>query len=122
MASVNIYDPHPPFNPPTSYRDKFDASQMPGPLFRDSDLSQQAALECVDFQSKVMRPHELDIRDPEYPERGRSADGKELQAAYYAMINLIDDQVGRIVSVLEDDGIRENTVIIFRFFGCRQAS
>ena len=113
MASVNIYDPHPPFNPPTSYRDKFDVSQMPGPLFRDSDLSQQAALECVDFQSKVMRPHELDIRDPKYPERGRSADGKELQAAYYAMINLIDDQVGRIVSVLEDDGIRENTVIIF---------
>ncbi len=113
MASVNIYDPHPPFNPPSCYRDRFDPQKMPGPLFRDSDLNQQAALESVDFQSKVRNPHELDIRDPQYPGRGRSADGKELQAAYYAMIKLIDDQVGNIIAALESDGIRDNTVIIF---------
>ena len=58
MASVNIYDPHPPFNPPSRYRKKFDPQKMPGPLFRDSDLSQQTALERIDFQSKVRRPHE----------------------------------------------------------------
>jgi arylsulfatase A-like enzyme len=113
MASVNIYDPHPPFNPPSCYRDRFDPQKMPGPLFRDSDLNQQAALESVDFQSKVRNPHELDIRDPQYPGRGRSADGKELQAAYYAMIKLIDDQVGNIIAALESDGIRDDTVIIF---------
>ncbi len=113
MASVNIYDPHPPFNPPSCYRDKFDPEKMPGPLFRDSDLKQQTALEKIDFQSKVRFPNQLDIRDPKYPERGRSAEGKQLQAAYYAMIKLIDDQVGNIIEALENDGVRDNTVIIF---------
>ena len=30
LASVNIYDPHPPFNPPKAYRDQFDPKEMPG--------------------------------------------------------------------------------------------
>jgi hypothetical protein len=33
LASVNIYDPHPPFNAPREYRDLFDPADMPGPLF-----------------------------------------------------------------------------------------
>ncbi len=40
-------------------------------------------------------------------------DANTLQAAYYAMIKLIDDQVGRILDALEETGQRENTVIIF---------
>jgi arylsulfatase len=113
MACVNIYDPHPPFNPPQSYRDLFDPDEMPGPLFRDSDIEQQQKLEAIDFQSKVRQPHELDIVDQLHPEKGRAADGRVLQAAYCAMIKLIDDQVGRIMQALEDSGQRENTVVIF---------
>ena len=64
LASVNIYDPHPPFNPPQSYRDRFDPAAMPGPLFADSDLAQQEKLAGIDFQSKGRRPDQLDIRDP----------------------------------------------------------
>ena len=40
-------------------------------------------------------------------------DGKTLQAAYYAMIKLIDDVLGRILGTLEETGQRERTVIIF---------
>ena len=40
-------------------------------------------------------------------------DAKTLKAAYYAMIKLIDDQLGRILEVLDDTGQRGNTVIIF---------
>src|SRR5690606_31533091 len=29
LLSVNIYDPHPPFNPPAAYRAQFDPAQMP---------------------------------------------------------------------------------------------
>ena len=124
LASVNIYDPHPPFNPPKAYRDMFDPTQMPGPLFRESDLEQQKKLEAIDFQSQGRSPEELDIAHPIVPyspkpgalDEGASTggrDAKTLQAAYYAMIKLIDDQVGRIVQVLEDTGQREDTVIIF---------
>lgn len=121
LASVNIYDPHPPFNPPKTYRDMFDPAAMPGPLFRESDLEQQKKLEAVDFQSKGRSPEELDIRSPILPRSPGAVDagsaggrdGKTLQAAYYAMIKLIDDVLGRILETLEETGQRERTVIIF---------
>lgn len=121
LASVNIYDPHPPFNPPQEYRDLFNPADMPEPLFKESDLKQQERLQHIDFQSKVSVPDELDIRNPILPRSpgnkfnnsvgSRSA--KTLIAAYYAMIKLIDDQLGRILDVLDETGQRENTVIIF---------
>ncbi len=121
LASVNIYDPHPPFNPPKTYRDIFNPADMPGPLFRESDLEQQRKLEAVDFQSKGHPPEELDIRSPIVPQPPGTAepasaggrDAKTLQAAYYAMIKLIDDALGCILETLEETGQRERTVIIF---------
>ena len=126
LASVNIYDPHPPFNPPRKYRDRFDRERMPGPLFAESDLEQQQRLAAVDFQSKGRRPDQLDIRNPLTPKTpgpGAAAppdngdfadhDARTLQAAYYAMIELIDDRVGDIVEALEDSGQLEDTVVIF---------
>lgn len=123
LASVNIYDPHPPFNPPASYRALFDPSEMPQPLFRPSDLAQQQALSRIDFQSQVGEPHDLDIKSPVLPlspdkeiqpgavEAAR--DAQTLIAAYYAMIKLIDDQVGRILDALEETGQADNTVVIY---------
>lgn len=123
LASVNIYDPHPPFNPPRDYRDLFNPAMMPGPLFRESDLEQQKKLERVDFQSKGRSPEDLDIQSPIIPQSPMPGleesaavgerDGRTLQASYYAMIKLIDDQLGRMLKVLEETGQRERTVVIF---------
>ena len=123
LASVNIYDPHPPFNPPRTYRDLFDPEQVNGPLFRESDLAQQEKLEAIDFQSKGRRPDALDIKSPvipwtqthglREPETAGKRGAKTLIAGYYAMIKLIDDQLGRIISALEDTGQRDNTLVIF---------
>lgn len=130
LASVNIYDPHPPFNPPQSYRDLFDPADMPGPLFRESDLAQQRQLQAVDFQSEARHPRALDINSPiipSSPEKPRSPkksgdrepdsaggrDARSLQAAYYAMIKLIDDRVGDLLECLEESGQRDNTLVVF---------
>ena len=99
LLSVNIYDPHPPFIPPRSYLDRFDPGSMPGPHFRESDLAQQARLAAVEFQGQVKRPQDHEI--------------ESIQAAYYAMISLIDDQFARILAALEETRERESTVIIF---------
>ena len=123
-ASVNMYYPHPYFNPPKSYRDQFDPSSMPPPLFRESDLHQQRVLANVDFQSLGRSPEALDIEAPvlekplgvdEWPEGSIAIkrDAQTLKAAYYAMIKLVDDQVGRIIDFLEDTGQRENTLVVF---------
>ncbi len=123
LASVNIYDPHPPFNPPGQYRELFDPKDMPGALFRDSDLEQQHRLESIDFQSKGRHPDQLDINSPIVTQGplGGSAneptlggtDARSLQAAYYAMIKLIDDRVGDMLTALEDSGQLDNTIVLY---------
>ena len=120
LACVNIYDPHPPFNPPKAYRDRFDPQAVNGPLFRESDLAQQAKLEAIDFQSKGRHPDALDIKNPavshspgKNPHAEQGGDARTLIAAYYAMIKLIDDQLGRVLAALEATGQRDNTLVIF---------
>mgnify|MGYP005841648135 CR=1 FL=1 len=125
LLSVNVYDPHPPFNPPASYRALFDPARMPPPLFRPSDLAQQAKLAVLDFQSKARDPHELDIKHPilaKPPARGLYAaddptpgarDAWTLKAAYYAMIKLIDDRLAGLLDALEGSGQLDRTVILF---------
>lgn len=99
LLNINVYDPHPPFIPPKSYADRFNADEMPGPYFQESDLKTQEGLDGVDFQQKATRPEELGAKD--------------IQAKYYAMIAQIDDQFARILESLESTGQRENTVIVF---------
>ncbi|HUX85838.1 MAG TPA: sulfatase-like hydrolase/transferase, partial [Chloroflexota bacterium] len=99
LISVNPYDPHPPYNPPWEYYRRFNPERLPGPHFQESDLAHQAKLAKIDFQSTPGRPAEIGA--------------KRIQAAYYAMIEQVDDQFGRIVEALNQSGQRENTVILF---------
>lgn len=101
MLSINYYYPHPPFTPPQSYLERYDPADMPGPLFRESDLAAQQKLADagIDFQS-----------DPSDPE---SFDVKAVQAAYYGMVEFLDDLLGQLLDALERTGQRENTLIVF---------
>ncbi len=105
---------------------------MPDPLFRESDYQVQKQLAEVDFQGQVRHPRDLDIKNPVIPaspipqaeqdsDNQEAADGVRtwkrdawtLKAAYYAMIKLIDDQVGRILNALEETNQLGNTLIVF---------
>ncbi len=99
LMSVNIFDPHEPFDPPQQYLDRFDVDSLSGPKFRESDLDAQAKLSQIDFQHPPRQPEEFNA--------------KWIQAAYYAMIELIDDNVGRMLESLERTGQRDNTIVIF---------
>jgi arylsulfatase A-like enzyme len=99
LFSMNTYDPHGPYDPPQKYLDRFDVDELPEPLFRMSDLAAQEKLSEVLFQSEAKR------FAPE--------DAKRTLAKYWAQIELIDENVGRILDALEETGQRENTIIIF---------
>jgi len=99
LMSVNMFDPHAPFDPPEEYLRRYDPEKLPGPLFRESDLASQALLSGVDFQTGARRPEEFQAR--------------QIKAAYYAMITLIDDAVGRMAEALERTGQRKRTIVIF---------
>ena len=97
LMSVNIFDPHAPFDPPQPYLDRYPVDAMPDPLFRESDFATQSQLAAIDFQTLCRHPAEFNA--------------KQVRAAYYAMIELIDDNVGRMLDVLERTGQRENTMV-----------
>jgi len=100
LFSLNIFDPHPPFDAPDEYKNRYIPSQLPDPIFSENDLITQQNLRGIFHQSAqaVKRPDEK---------------SKEIIASYYGMIELIDEQVGRLIEVLEETGQRENTIIIF---------
>lgn len=96
---MHIYDPHKPFDPPPEYERRYDPDQLPGPWFRESDLEAQEKLADAFFQTS-----------PRHPE---SFKAREIKAKYYAMIELIDYNVGRMLDALERTGQRGNTLVIF---------
>jgi len=96
LMSVNMFDPHSPFDPPQEYLDRYDPALLPDPLWSDEDPVAHAKLGPLDGAATIERPR-----------------AKEVLAAYYAMIELVDDNVGRMLAALEESGQRENTLVIF---------
>jgi len=101
LLSINAFDPHAPFDPPWEYYRRYDSETLPGAHFQPGDLAHQQKLvdAGIDFQSQPRHPDEWEH--------------KKLQAAYYAMIEQIDHEFGRILDHLEAIGERENTIVIF---------
>ena len=98
FLSVNTFDPHPPFDAPESLTARYRAAGVPPPTFVETDLEHQARLAEVAFQTPAQRPTPTSL---------------ERIASYYGMIELIDEQVGRILEALERTGQRESTLVIF---------
>ncbi len=100
LMSVNPFDPHPPFDPPAEYLRRMDVERMPLPLFQPEERESQLDFGEIDFQT-------------EEPVDPQTYDARRMVAAYYAQIELIDDQVGRMLDALEASGQRENTIVVF---------
>jgi len=124
MLSVNPFDPHPPFDPPREYLDHYDPSEMPYPLFREEDIERQRAFARVDQQTmEAINPYEAEKgitsewgeRYDGYPgrETPKGYDARKVKACYYASVELVDHQLGRILTFLEERGELENTIVLF---------
>ncbi len=85
LMSVNTFDPHSPYDPPNSYLGRFDVASIPEPYFRDSDLKARAAIDGQSGWDEQQWP----------PDKVRA---RELRAAYYAMIELIDHNQCRAIN------------------------
>lgn len=102
LMSVNIYAPHHPFDPPKEFFDRYDPDKLPDPDYVEGELANKPAFQRrdhgrKDYPYKDMTPHER----------------RKIKAAYYAMIEHIDHNVGRIMKFLDDTGRREDTIVIF---------
>ncbi len=97
--NLNIYDPHGPFDPPKEYVEKYDVEKLPGPWVNNEDLKQKSKLNDILFQSK--------------PKKFSDLENKKRQALYWAQIDLIDENIGRLLEALEKSDQLDNTIIVF---------
>ena len=109
LFSVNMFDPHHPFDPPEQflqpYLDRLD--EIPLPNYVEGELDNKPAR-----QGRVQSGEgwtggglchcKMTERDHRY-----------CRAAYWAMCDLIDAQVGRMLAALDETGQRGNTLVIF---------
>lgn len=99
FLTVSYFDPHPPYMAPAKYTSRYCAADMALPEYVDpaklgDRISNQQKALCYDKQT------EYEI--------------KETMRYYYASIEWgVDKQVGRILETLEEQGIADNTIIVF---------
>ena len=107
--SINWFDPHHAFDPPPEYLERYlpILDSIPLPDYEEGELANKSPLQQQDHLGA-------------YGKRGSFAyddmtprDHRLIRAAYYAMIDFIDVQVGRLISYLEETGQLENTIILF---------
>jgi len=123
LLSVNPFDPHPPFDPPAEYLERYDPETLPYPLFRESDIERQKTLRQIDQQTRdALNPYRMSGTGDTTKGVARGDmgsvppddyDARLVKACYYAMIEQIDHQLGRIIDTLRDTGQLDNTIIIF---------
>lgn len=104
---ANFFDPHPAFGAPEEYIQRYDAAALPAPIRRDGELAGKPPVHAegstgVSREAKASTYADL------------SADQLAgARRAYYAMVTLIDDEVGRILDTLEEAGLADNTIVVF---------
>ena len=100
FAYVSYTAPHDPRMAPSKYDDMYDRARIAVPdnfvpkhPFDNGEMT---------IRDEVLAPF------PRTPEIVR-----EHIAAYYAMITHLDDQIGRVMTALEESGHADNTIVIF---------
>lgn len=106
FLAVGFWKPHLPFNAPKRYWDLYDPDALP-PLGNQSpprgvpDIALHDYMELRYYQGT---PLEGPV-DPEL--------AAHLRHGYYASISFLDAQLGKILNALEDNGLADNTIIVF---------
>lgn len=109
LFSVNIYDPHHPFDPPEEYLKPYldRLEEIPLPNYREGELDGKPRFQSMDHRGAYNSPGNF-----AYPAMSE-ADHRYVRAAYWAMIDLVDAQVGRMIDALERTGQLDNTIVLF---------
>lgn len=109
LLSVNLFDPHHPFDPPPEYLERYlnMLDDIPLPTYTPGELDNKPLFQRLCHEGAYNVPGVF-----QFDEMG-DADHRLIRAAYWAMVDLIDTQVGRILAALERTSQSESTLVIF---------
>lgn len=116
---LGFEDPHHPHALPADFQNRVDPSELPDPLpegepvdgaphielFRDDGLQESRFRGSFEVAGQGRTSWRAYFADAEK--------SKATRAYYYSMIQLMDEQIGRLLDGLEAAGLRENTLIVF---------
>lgn len=109
LFSVNMYDPHHPFDPPYEmierYLDILD--DIPLPSYEEGELASKTVWQRQDHLGGYNGTSGYPF--PEMSDR----DHRLVRAAYWAMCDLIDIEVGRMLDALKETDQYDDTIVIF---------
>ena len=103
----SFVDPHHPFDPPKEYYEKYIDSNLTLPIHLEDELKDKPPHFRKHEKSKGFGNEKYDYRSLS------DDDWRKVKAAYYGMITLIDDNIGRVMKTLEEKGMQDDTLILF---------
>lgn len=109
LLSLNLFDPHHPFDPPEAYLRRYEAmlDEIPPPNYTEGELADKSVFQQIDQDGAYGRTCG-------YPfSKMTLLDHQMVRAAYWAMCDLIDSQVGRLLQELQNTGQAKRTLIIY---------
>lgn len=107
FAFCSFVDPHHPFDPPEPYASMYDPDKLEPPIYNEGELDDKPSHFMRHRTGKGFSNEKYDYRKLSPHQWG------EVKAAYYGMISLIDDNIGRILEALQKKGIEDDTLIMF---------
>lgn len=99
FLNIGFFAPHQPCNPPEIYFNRYNSMDLPSPVCGNWCPETGAPQIGTDPIATIGRIPEQDM--------------KRFKAAYYGVINQIDDQLGRLFTWMGSLGLLEDTIIIF---------
>jgi arylsulfatase A-like enzyme len=104
----SIQEPHSPFAPAKEYAYRHDPKDVPPPAGREGELDE-------------LPPHFRAMREQPITTSGNKSEPMnatdpyraECAAHYYSLIEMVDDQVGRVMGAVRANGLEEDTVVLF---------
>lgn len=107
FLAVGFMKPHLPFTCPQKYWDLYDRSQIPLPdVSQPNDISSSTLQEWGELRNNYSGIPSIEEGDLD------EAQSRELRHGYWACVSYIDAQIGRVLDMLTELGLRENTIIV----------
>jgi len=110
FLSVGYYRPHLPFNAPKKYWDMYDRDAIPlaKNQYVPENSPEYAMNSCYELR------YCDDFTDIPYPKGENLSEDRQrlLKHGYFASVSYVDAQIGRLLDALEEQGLKENTIIV----------
>lgn len=109
FVQMSFERPHDPYAPSPERADLYHAPDLPLPGNSGDYLSRR-----LEGKPAFQQEYAQGESGSGYPYRPRDASDLQMQLAhYYALISMIDEQIGRVIDFLEASGELENTIIVY---------